>query len=82
MLTGAVKNQIDQIWNAFWSGGIANPLEVMDERRFITIGTSQRDWILFVSHTDGADEQIRIISARTATSSEAYDYQESRRPRR
>ncbi len=26
MITGSIKNQIDQIWNAFWSGGISNPL--------------------------------------------------------
>jgi hypothetical protein len=24
MITGAIKSQIDQIWNAFWSGGISN----------------------------------------------------------
>jgi hypothetical protein len=23
MITGAIKSQIDQVWNAFWSGGIA-----------------------------------------------------------
>jgi hypothetical protein len=26
MLTGELKNQIDRIWDAFWSGGISNPL--------------------------------------------------------
>ena len=26
MLTGDLKSKIDQIWNAFWSGGIANPI--------------------------------------------------------
>jgi type I restriction enzyme M protein len=31
MLTGELRNQIDQIWNAFWSGGIANPLEVIEQ---------------------------------------------------
>jgi type I restriction enzyme M protein len=24
MLTGEIRNQIDRIWDAFWSGGIAN----------------------------------------------------------
>lgn len=28
MLTGELKSKIDRVWNAFWSGGIANPLEV------------------------------------------------------
>ncbi|EQD63667.1 hypothetical protein B1A_09019, partial [mine drainage metagenome] len=27
MITGTIKSQIDQVWNAFWSGGISNPLE-------------------------------------------------------
>ena len=31
MLTGELRNQVDAIWNAFWSGGIANPLEVMEQ---------------------------------------------------
>src|SRR5215208_1478950 len=31
MITGTIKSQIDQIWNAFWSGGISNPLEVIEQ---------------------------------------------------
>jgi hypothetical protein len=31
MITGSIKSQIDQIWNAFWSGGISNPLEVIEQ---------------------------------------------------
>ena len=31
MLTDAIKNQIDGIWNAFWSGGISNPLEIVEQ---------------------------------------------------
>src|SRR5258706_11434928 len=30
MLTGELKSQIDRIWDAFWSGGISNPLEVIE----------------------------------------------------
>jgi type I restriction enzyme M protein len=33
MLTGELKNTIDQIWNAFWAGGIANPIGNDPERR-------------------------------------------------
>jgi hypothetical protein len=29
MLTGPLPSQIDKIWDAFWSGGISNPPEVM-----------------------------------------------------
>src|SRR5213594_3219416 len=35
MITGAIKNQIDQIWNAFWSGGISNPLEVIEQIAYL-----------------------------------------------
>ena len=28
MVTGELKAQIDKIWNDFWSGGIANPLDL------------------------------------------------------
>ncbi len=31
MLTGDLRNQIDLIWNAFWTGGISNPLEVIEQ---------------------------------------------------
>jgi hypothetical protein len=31
MITGEIKNQIDRIWDAFWSGGISNPLEVIEQ---------------------------------------------------
>ncbi len=35
MVTGAIKNQVDQIWNAFWSGGISNPLEVIEQITYL-----------------------------------------------
>jgi type I restriction enzyme M protein len=35
LITGTIKNQIDQIWNAFWSGGIANPLEVIEQITYL-----------------------------------------------
>ena len=31
MLTGAIRNQVDQVWNAFWSGGVSNPLSVIEQ---------------------------------------------------
>ncbi|ENW09358.1 type I restriction-modification enzyme R subunit C-terminal domain-containing protein [Acinetobacter pittii] len=35
MITGEIKSKIDQIWNAFWSGGISNPLEVMEQMTYL-----------------------------------------------
>jgi len=35
MLTGELRNKVDQVWNAFWSGGIANPLEVIEQITYL-----------------------------------------------
>ena len=35
MITGEIKNQIDRIWDAFWSGGISNPLEVIEQITYL-----------------------------------------------
>ena len=35
MLTGDLKSKIDQIWNAFWSGGIANPIGVIEQITYL-----------------------------------------------
>jgi len=52
-----------------------DPDHSVDEDRFITIGTSDRDRVLVVSHTD-RDDRIRIISARKATRRERKVYEE------
>lgn len=35
MITGEIKSQIDKIWDAFWSGGISNPLEVIEQMTYL-----------------------------------------------
>ncbi|MDX2099680.1 MAG: class I SAM-dependent DNA methyltransferase, partial [Leptolyngbyaceae cyanobacterium bins.59] len=35
MLTGEIRSQIDKIWNDFWSGGISNPLEVIEQITYL-----------------------------------------------
>lgn len=35
MITGDIKNQIDRIRDSFWSGGIANPLEVIEQITYL-----------------------------------------------
>lgn len=44
MLTGELRSQIDAVWNAFWSGGISNPMEVLE----------QITYLLFVRRLDDA----------------------------
>src|SRR6266853_209784 len=35
MLTSTIRSQIDAIWNAFWTGGISNPLEVIEQITYL-----------------------------------------------
>ena len=35
MLPADIKSQINSIWNDFWSGGISNPLEVMEQLTYL-----------------------------------------------
>lgn len=44
MLTGELRSQVNSIWDSFWSGGISNPLEVME----------QITYLLFIRRLDDA----------------------------
>ena len=35
MLTGDIRNRVDQIWSSFWTGGISNPLEVIEQITYL-----------------------------------------------
>lgn len=35
MVTGELKSQVDRVWSAFWSGGIANPMEVIEQITYL-----------------------------------------------
>ena len=35
MITGELRNKIDRIWDLFWSGGISNPLEVIEQLTYL-----------------------------------------------
>ena len=35
MITGELKSKIDRVWDAFWSGGITNPLEVIEQITYL-----------------------------------------------
>ncbi len=35
MITGTIRSQIDAIWDAFWSGGISNPLEIIEQITYL-----------------------------------------------
>jgi type I restriction enzyme M protein len=35
LLTGEIRRQIDDIWNDFWSGGVSNPLSVIEQITYL-----------------------------------------------
>ena len=57
MLTGDIRNQIDRIWDAFWSGGIANPVDVIE----------QITYLLFLKRLDEIQELEERKAARLGT---------------
>lgn len=57
MLTGEIRNQIDRIWDAFWSGGIPNPVEVIE----------QITYLLFLKRLDEVQELEERKAARLGT---------------
>ena len=48
MITGETKSKIDKIWDDFWTGGISNPLTVIE----------QFTYLIFIKQLD--DRQIRM----------------------
>ena len=45
VITGDLKSRIDRVWDAFWSGGISNPIEVIE----------QITYLLFIRRLDELD---------------------------
>lgn len=35
IITGELKSQVDSVWNASWTGGISNPLEVIEQITYL-----------------------------------------------
>ena len=35
MITGEIKSKVDDIWNTMWSGGISNPLTVVEQLTYL-----------------------------------------------
>jgi len=35
MITGELKSKVDSIWDTMWSGGISNPLSVIEQLTYL-----------------------------------------------
>lgn len=55
MLTGQIRNDIDQLWERFWTGGITNPLTVIE----------QISYLMFARMLDMQEDVAERKAART-----------------
>ncbi|WP_165227480.1 HsdM family class I SAM-dependent methyltransferase [Aquisphaera insulae] len=55
MITGPLRNQIDRLWTEFWTGGITNPLTVIEQISFL----------MFARLLDIAEARAEKKAART-----------------
>ena len=53
MLIGELRSQVDSIWNDFWSGGVSNPLSVIE----------QITYLLFIKRLD----ELQTVEERKAS---------------
>ena len=53
MLDNELKNKINSLWEIFWTGGITNPLDVVE----------QMTYLMFIHDLDAADNQRAKESA-------------------
>lgn len=66
MITGELKHKVDAIWDAFWSGGIANPLEVME----------QITYLLFIRRLDDLQTRVERQATRSRRPAENLAFPE------
>ena len=55
MITGELKSKVDKIWDTMWSGGISNPLSVIE----------QLTYLLFIKRLDELHTLKEAQAART-----------------
>ena len=35
VITGELKNKVDKLWEMFWTGGLTNPLDVIEQITYL-----------------------------------------------
>ena len=71
-------NEAATVFGDSLSATVSDPDHSVEERRTITIGSSNRGRLLMIAHAERS-ERIRIISARTLTRSERRAYEETQK---
>ena len=68
MMTGELKSKIDSLWEIFWTGGLTNPLDVIE----------QMTYLMFIHDLDEADNTRAKESAMLGLSYESMFSKEVR----
>ena len=72
MITGELKSQVDKIWESFWTGGVSNPLTVIE----------QFTYLLFIKRLDDRqttmDKQANMLGEEVEEPIYTEDQQELR----
>ncbi len=60
MITGELKNKINSLWEIFWTGGITNPLDVVEQMTYLKINSL---WEIF--WTGGITNPLDVVEQMT-----------------
>jgi len=72
LITGEIKSKVDRIWDAFWTGGVSNPLEVME----------QITYLLFIRRLDDLHTLEENKANRTGKPMERRIFPEGKDPKK
>ena len=72
LITGDIKSKVDRIWDAFWTGGVSNPLEVME----------QITYLLFIRRLDDLHTLEENKANRTKKPMERRTFPEGKDPKK
>lgn len=72
MITGEIKSKVDKIWDSFWTGGVSNPLEVME----------QITYLLFIKRLDDLQTLEENKANRTGKPIERRTFPEGKDPKK
>ena len=68
MITGELKNKIDSIWEIFWTGGLTNPLDVIEQMTYLMfihdldeVGNMIANLVLELKSFDADDEEYQMM---------------------
>lgn len=90
MITGELKNKVDGLWMMFWTGGITNPLDVIEQITYLMFireldevdteksASSVMLGIPYTSRFDGSHQDYRWSQFKNATAQDMYKTMQER----